>query len=197
MVWLDFDHIADYNNIMEDHQKFPEFSSFLFRTLLNNSEFRNEFTRKYYYHLNKTFNASRVIDAINYYEKIYAPLVSEHIYRWHNPVDYPKWQENVDWLKSFAIQRPLIVAEQLQQNFGNPFTIYPNPGYGDFWLDFFGLVEEITVKVYSLKGELMHQWMISSPGDDPVFVKTGLLSGCYLLQITVDNMVYYSKLLIL
>jgi hypothetical protein len=196
MVWLNFDHIADYGQDMDDYQKFPEFSTFLLRSLLRNNQFREEFTQKYYHHLGTTFSADPVIKLINHFEKIYAPLVPEHIYRWNNPVDYTKWEENVDWLKEFAMRRPMVVAEQLQNNFGNPFIIYPNPTEGNFYVDFYGAVEPTMLKVYSIKGELLKQLQVPLNQSDPLRFGLDLPPGLYILQVTVYNMVFTSKLII-
>jgi hypothetical protein len=196
MVWLNFDPIADYGQDMDDYQKFPEFSTFMLRSLLRNNRFREEFSQKYYGHLSATFSADHVIKMINYFEKIYAPLVPEHIYRWNNPVDYTKWMENVDWLKEFALRRPMIVAEQLQNNFGNPFTVYPNPCDGDFSADFFSNVKPATIKVFSVNGELLKQWQVPQNQDGPVWFHSGLPPGLYFLQMVIYDMSFIGKLII-
>ncbi len=196
MIWLKYDHLSEYNNTREDRQRFPEYSTFILRSLLQNDEFRYRFLLKYNYHLNTTFNASRVIEEISNYEKKYAPLVPEHIYRWHDPVDYIKWEDNVEWLKVFAMQRPMIMEEQLRNNFGNPFTIYPNPCQNNFNINFLGPVESATIKIYSIKGELLAQWQSPQFTDNSFNIATDLASGLYIVNVMADNISYVSKLII-
>jgi hypothetical protein len=193
LEWLTHDHLFEYNNNIEDYQRYPEFSTLVLKTILKNRQFREQFIAMFYHHLATTFSTDRVIDEINRFEQKYAPMVPEHIYRWHDPVDYPKWNEHIAWLKRYAMQRPLIVAEQLQRNFGNPFTLFPNPCHGDFQVVLLRSVEKVTVKAYSLKGQLLNQWTVTN---NPLFIKTGLPQGFYLLQIVAGGMIYYDKLIV-
>jgi hypothetical protein len=196
MDWLSYDQVADYNNDIDRYQQFDEFSTIILRTLLKNERFRREFTGRFYGYLNTTFSASRVLGEINRFEKKYGPLVEEHVYRWHYPDDYKTWEQSVSSLRQFAVQRPLIMTRQLQNNFGTPFRIFPNPCRGDFYIDFYGETESASLKVYAADGKLVRQWQNLTLQKNISFVHTGLPNGIYILQLSADGMTWYNKIII-
>jgi hypothetical protein len=196
MVWLNEDHLTEYNNDIEELQRYPEFCTVILKTLMNNDLFRTRFFRKYHDHMNTTFSTDRVWEAIDRFERKYAPLVPEHIYRWHNPADYAKWEEHVDWLRSFALQRPLYIAEQLLRNFGKPFIIYPNPGRGDFTVELVVPAESVTIRVLAVSGELLGYRTFTNVQGTSVPVSIGLPPGLYVLQVITNDLLYSDKLVI-
>lgn len=62
----------------------PDWSTFLFRTLLQNTEFRNQFINTFADHLNTSFATERVIEVINNFESVLSPEMTEHANRWTN-----------------------------------------------------------------------------------------------------------------
>jgi hypothetical protein len=196
MMWLNDDHLTVYLNDIEDYQRFPEFSTVILRIMMKNEIFRKKFYGEFQHHLNTTFNAGRVIAAINKFEKQYAPLVPEHVYRWHNPIDYHKWEESVTWLRTFAIQRPVILTGQLQHSFGDQYQIYPNPGNGKFTVQMINPVESMIVRVFSAKGEVLQQWSYPNVNSNEIHISADLPPGFYIIQIETENSRYSEKLII-
>ena len=115
-----YDHISEYTNASDYLQIHEECTTFIFRKLLENREFRTSFIRQFLFHLNTTFNPDTVIRMINQYQALYLPIAAEHIYRWQRPNEVIKWIHNVDVLRKFALQRPSQITLQLNKNFGNP-----------------------------------------------------------------------------
>lgn len=60
----------------------PPWSTVLFRRLLTNAEFRNQFIQIYAYQMNTTFEPERVIRMIDYFEANIADEMLRHIERW-------------------------------------------------------------------------------------------------------------------
>lgn len=196
MMWLDYNLLSEYNSQRDETQRFSEFSMIILRTAMQNETFREQFRRRFYELMNTSFSSSSVLKAINHFEAIYAPLVPEHTYRWNEPSDYPKWKSHVDELKKFAAQRPQMIMHQLENNFGNPLTLYPNPSEGSFNLDLVMPAEKVEVRIFSAKGILMYQWIGTYTGESPLELNTGLPAGFYIIQARTMQNSYIGKLII-
>jgi len=196
MLWVNEDHLTEYNNDIEDYQRYDDFSTIIMKTLMNNKTFREQFFAKFYHHMSTTFSIDRVTKAVTYFEKRYAPMVPEHIYRWHNPIDYLNWQKNVDWLKTYALQRPLMIMEQLKRNFGNPYTLYPNPSNGLFFLNMLISTKTLNVKISSVKGDCLYESSFPGSQSSAFPIEAGLPRGMYLIQVRTDHQVFTDKIII-
>lgn len=91
----------------------PDWSTFLFRSLMKNEEFKQAFVIRFTDHLNTTFAPARVIDMINRYEALYEPEIEEHINRWNSHRSVGDWRSKVDELRIFASNRPGSLYTQL------------------------------------------------------------------------------------
>lgn len=85
----------------------------IFNGLLKNDFFLDEFNKRFHYHLNNTFNNKRVLGMIDQFENTLKPEITEHIDRWREIGSYNNWESFVQELKKFAIERPAIQTEQL------------------------------------------------------------------------------------
>ena len=192
MIRVNYNHLSEYNNTYEDFQRFEEYSTKIFRNLIQNNDYRNYFNARFYHHLSTTFSPARIITAIDSFQTLYEPLVSEHIYRWGNPADYNKWLHNVDMLRLFAIQRPAFIHEQLLKNFGNPFLVYPNPSDGNFYIDFLyddNLPKELCIA--DVYGRIIFTETIS---EKQKHMEMNLDTGMYILRIEIENLVFTQKI---
>lgn len=126
--------ISDHEDAIHGNHHYPEHTTFIMSRLLQNPEFRDQFHKRFLYHLAGAFNPATVVDQINALQEIYQPLVSEHSYRWGRPEDYKSWGSNLEMLRSFALQRPLTLYDELYHNFGESVSIYPNPSNDLFTL---------------------------------------------------------------
>lgn len=195
-MWINDDQLSEYNNTMPDYQRHPEYCTIIMRTALNNKEFRDRFFREFHYHLSTTFSTEKVINEINRLEKKYAELMPEHIYRWNNPTNYNKWLMNVASLRTFAMQRPSYLHKQLVQNFGNPYILYPNPGKGDFSLQFVGDVSFASVRIYTVNGVLLQTFSFPNINASEINISSHLSSGIYVVSVTTDSYVFTEKLVV-
>lgn len=196
MEWLNDDHLREYNNDIGDFQRYDDFCTLIMRKMIRNERFRNEFMQRFRWHLENTFSPERVLNAVELFEKKYAPLVPEHIYRWHNPVSYLKWEKNVNRLRTFAIQRPIELAKQVSRNLGEAVSIRPNPNNGSFSLSFVNQPGTVRLKILSINGALIEQFEFRDNDSPEIPVHLSLPPGVYILHSETANSVFYSKLVI-
>lgn len=103
----------------------PEWSTFLFKTLLQNTEFRNQFINCFSDQLNTSFVSERVLEVINNFEAVLSPEMLEHTDRWQ----YIKmtaansrettWSQNVQVIKDYAKNRPSNIIQFINNKFTN------------------------------------------------------------------------------
>lgn len=87
----------------------------IFDGLLKNETFRQQFTKRFEFHLQNTFKAEIVIAKINELHDQLMPEMPEHINRWRVIGSFKKWEEYVDELRLFAQKRPEIQTQQLYE----------------------------------------------------------------------------------
>jgi hypothetical protein len=95
-----------------------EVTTFLLRRLMESAEFRRDFVNRFQDLLNTLFLPPHMIGRINTMATVLAPEMSEHIRRWRSPASLSQWQSNVDYLRTYATNRPDIMREHLRQYFG-------------------------------------------------------------------------------
>ena len=94
-------------------------STYLFRSLLQNETFKQQFINRFADLLNSTFTEERVLEKVDEFEALYLPEMEEHIQRWGEPGgSVENWQANVDVIRQFARLRPDIQRQQLVEYFG-------------------------------------------------------------------------------
>ena len=104
----------------------PEWSTLIFRRLLQNGEFRNRFIQRFAGYLNAVFHPDTVLSVINELQNRLGPEMRRHIDRWKNEgfefgVPIPNedaWIGNVDVMKDFARNRPAYQRQHIIDHFG-------------------------------------------------------------------------------
>ena len=99
----------------------PQWSTLLFRKLLQNQQFRTKFIQRFASHLNSTFHPDTVVGFIDRFQTRLASEMPRHINRWKdgepyfgNPIpDVATWQSNVNVLRTFARNRPRYQRQHL------------------------------------------------------------------------------------
>jgi hypothetical protein len=104
----------------------PPYSTLLFRKLLENEDFKNEFIQRYAWHMNTTFQENRIIHIIDSMQENIAPEIPRHIEKWGGQiVPYPEswmrpiftsvqeWEEYVDEMRYFANERRPYATEHV------------------------------------------------------------------------------------
>lgn len=109
----------------------PEWSTRLFRSLLRNEDFRNEFIQRYAYHMNTTFQPERLLRIIDQFQTNLAPEIPRHIERWGGQRDEDaletwqrptfnsvgQWERNIDQMRRFAVERPTATIGHVLDHF--------------------------------------------------------------------------------
>ncbi|MGB7606066.1 MAG: CotH kinase family protein [Lutisporaceae bacterium] len=96
----------------------PPWSTLLLRTLLENSEFKNQFINTFADRLNTAFLPETVIEKVEAMEQIYYSDVENHIVRWNlhdNKIE--SWLEEVEVMKNFAVERPKYMRQYIAEYF--------------------------------------------------------------------------------
>jgi len=110
----------------------PEWSTRLFRNLLKNEGFRNEFIQRYAYHMNTTFHPERLVEFIDRFQERLAPEIPRHITKWGGQKDpdaletwmsptfnsVARWEQNIEQMRRFAVQRPAATTRHVLDHFG-------------------------------------------------------------------------------
>jgi hypothetical protein len=206
--WLFFDCDAcmmrpHYNGLVEHlqpglnlHDK-PEWSMELLRALFRNTDFSEQFSARFRALLQTHFNPGVVIEAIDRFEQIYAPLVHEHIKRWNTPQNFSAWQRSVQDLRAFAISRPTVLNEWLNRYFGKPFVVFPNPSSGVFSLKFKAPSNPEQVMVFNANGGIVYEQSYPESQVDQLPLPEINSQGVFLLRILVNGAWYSEKLIVI
>jgi Leucine-rich repeat (LRR) protein len=97
-----------------------DWAGLLFRSLLDNPEFRNDFVSRFADHINTSFEPQRVVNEIDQMQSVIAPEIEEHIRRWRgSEATLEEWQNSVEVMRGFAAYRP----ENVQQHLINYFEL--------------------------------------------------------------------------
>ena len=131
--WMvfDMDYTFGVNDFSDDYFKHatqtggpdwpnPDWSTFLFRSLIQNMEFRNAFVNAFSDALNTYLQPHLIIERIDAMEQVLLPEMEAHIRRWNR---YPapsvsEWRTKVEAMRSFARRRPEVVWRQMGEFFG-------------------------------------------------------------------------------
>lgn len=95
-----------------------ETTTFLFRRLMDSPEARRDFINRFADLMNTTLAASNTLARINAMAAALEPEMTEHIRRWRSPGSLAEWQQNVQYLRTFAVQRPNFARRHVIQQFG-------------------------------------------------------------------------------
>ena len=178
-------------------------STFLFRKLLENESFRNQFVSRYAEVLNADFQTDSLIDKMDGIMAIYDPEVSSHIERWNFPSSLTNWRRIVDNdLNRFVQERPCAVKKNIMSFFKlshfdfecdineetNDLILGPNPNQGSFFI--FNESADITnarITITDIKGSQIYHNRANfnlNRGDWFYFDLPNLASNMYLLTVT-------------
>jgi hypothetical protein len=102
----------------------PDWSTAVFRNLLENQHFRNLFLNTMADHMNSSLKPERVSEMIDLFEKDIEPEMPAHIERWNRPTNMNEWHSKLGILKTYAAQRPKYQSEHIMNYFGISDTVH-------------------------------------------------------------------------
>lgn len=143
-VLYDLDHTFTefYSDIMDEATKVdcgcdwpnPPWSTYLFRRMLENKSFRDEFIQRFFLYSESHFSRERIHGIIDQLQGVLAPEIPRHILRWGgqktntpdntwvSPI-FPtveQWEWNVNQMRSFTDTRHEMAKKQVMDYFGLP-----------------------------------------------------------------------------
>ena len=92
----------------------PDWSTLVFRRLLTNNEFKNQFVNRYADMINTTFLPERIIPILHDMKSIIEDEIPNMQSRWNT---YYNWQQNIQVIENFATQRIAFAREHIQTEF--------------------------------------------------------------------------------
>ena len=93
-------------------------ATLIIRRLLENEKFKQYFINRFADLLNTTFKEDRVLSIIENFEDLYSPEIEENGRRWYGFTSMPStWQNDVNRMKSFAVNRPTHQREHIIEKF--------------------------------------------------------------------------------
>jgi hypothetical protein len=106
----------------------PPWSTFLFRKLVENPQFRDDFVQRFAAHLNTTFLLERVLEIMDRVAGNIRTEMPATMDRWGGTLDemmgfaFPstlaEWDSNIEVMKKFALRRPVYARQHLIDFFG-------------------------------------------------------------------------------
>ena len=97
----------------------PPWSTLMLRKLLDNPDFKNEFIQRFAAHVNTTFEPNHVLAVIDSLAGNIASEIPRHKERWPQSISFgDSWQELVDIMRNFAIDRPANTRIHFYSKFG-------------------------------------------------------------------------------
>ncbi len=99
----------------------PPWSTFIFRKLLENENFRNRFINIYCDFLNTVFQPNSLQDHLEMVSSKIENTIPEHRDRWYNNGNWPNsvinWESNINNMENFASERRIRVIGQIRDQF--------------------------------------------------------------------------------
>lgn len=177
----------------------PNWSVRLFKNLLDNNEFKNEFIQRYAWHINTTFAPDRLVGIIDSMSSAIAPEIPRHIERWGGKIDpnfsesWPIlptissvefWKAEVDTMKIFANLRP----NNTRENFINKFAL---SGYSSISINSnIRNAGELKILNYSIQDSNYSGIYFN---DVPLTLKAKAFVGYRFSHWNIDNSEYYTN----
>lgn len=97
----------------------PPWSTLLFRSLLDNQQFKNQFIQRISSHINITFDSTYVHHVIDSLSAQIESEIPRHKERWAESIGFnTPWPVHIERLLEFPVERPAYLREHLTDHFG-------------------------------------------------------------------------------
>jgi len=141
--------LANATSLTQTYYANPTWSTFLFRSLLKNEDFKNEFIQRYCMHIGTTFERDRVLGIIDSLESLITTEVPRHVAKWPASTNLTySWRDHIGIMKEFAILRPNSARNHLQSKFNlsgsSSITIINNSQKGIVKINGVELINQVT-----------------------------------------------------
>lgn len=187
----------------------PEWSTKLFKAIIQNDEFSEQFISRFVYLLNNDFSPEVTIPIVDKWESIIEYEVENTIMRWGILDDISEWRENMNDIRYFLEQRPCLFKTYLEDYFNVENLAIPCdnsiPYYLDNTIKVFPNPVKNVLTISSIKR--MHSWELYDFVGRPVLPLkesnhfseqidlSHLSQGVYTLIISDDKHQYKKKII--
>lgn len=174
----------------------PDHSTLLFRSLLQNPGFKDQFIARLNYLITTPYNRDRILKKLHEYQAAYEPELREHFERWPRAGLKEEWLTDINKSQYFANSRAFYMKSQMQEYFGldsmrmaevpiqGEFIIFPNPTRDLLVLEFKVLNEIYTkIELYDIYGHLVYANVLGSGQQVYSLDLTELPAGSYYLRL--------------
>ncbi len=96
----------------------PDWSTFLFRNLLENEGFKNDFIQRTSTFLNTVFNPAVTLPIADSLKALLSLQMPRHINKWGTPLSLSSWHSNIDFIKTFLQYRGEHLRQHITTQFG-------------------------------------------------------------------------------
>ena len=164
----------------------PPWSTFMFRKLVQNEEFRHALINRFADLLNSRFRENIVVNHIDSISKIVEPEMARHMARWDGNID--AWAGNINRMKNFGRYRPGVLRSHIMERFGISKTLTiqtenSHPNRGDIKLNSLIIREAvwsglyfnnvpITIKAVAREGYRFSHWSGSVDSQESQLILT-------------------------
>ena len=197
----------DYDDIFEDLEKDsylhatrndwegwpnPQWATRLFRSLMTNGTFAQRYKNRLKFLLENTYHPENVVAAIDSISAIYRPEMARQIQRWNHPSSVEEWENNIDFFRNYAEQRPTLVWQNFLEFFPNIPDVYNNPSEAVLApnpvIDFVNIdlpldwSTDSSFEIFRIDGKKMLEGKLTNEGSNQISLQN-FGSGFYVVVI--------------
>lgn len=132
----------------------PDFSTHLFRHLIQNNTFKDSFLNRFVYHLKHTFKNEWTTLMLEQTAEGIANEMEEHIQRWNYPSSIHIWNNNLDDMRKKFYFRKCFIKNMLQEFFN---------------IEDYDLLNEICTDTIPMIDEDFPIWIYPNPNNSGTF----------------------------
>jgi hypothetical protein len=186
LIFPQFDEFQHYNKA-----NFVDDDHLILHHLLKNEQFKSRFTARAYQLLDSRFSPKNTMPVLDSLIDVMAPLMLEHIARWHYPKSLDAWYSDIDDIKLFLLERSSEFLKTLQTNLGPPFLAYPVPTSNELNIPATFDHQDLHYAIYDITGRsIRRKTKINQLQID----LSSLRSGTYLIQFCLKQICWTQKI---
>ena len=170
--------------------------SILLSSLLRNEEVRQQFSNTLISLLQGNLKTSQLLSIIDQTVRNILPHIDEHIARWGYPQNRSTWENSVESMRKFAIQRPQKIQDMVSVLLGDKIVVYPNPIQAGRQLTIvsFGLLaDDFRFEIFNLNGTKQQEGV----SNNEQILLGELLPGNYILKINKGGFNAYTRFVVM
>ncbi len=194
----------------------PAWSTYLFRSLLKNKNFEEQFLDRFALYLNTTFDTDTLLTHIDKFTNLYGQGIDLHIQRWNFPRSHAGWVGDINYVfNKFAKKRPCKMREfileyfdleedefgfycdsAIDDNLNNEIILFPNPANMLVRIEIENWQADVAqLQVFNEMGQrVMALQLNGSNGQINELIDiSGLNQGIYIFRVMGDQQYVISK----